>query len=130
MIPADMADIFPSSSEELTEELCFPRETLEIGVVLGGGEGIEGWLSKVTSKVVGISKEGTTMDVFSAAEKLVERLIFKVNLEKSTEVARSVIGIFEVPCVSRDETDAWVAPIFCVSDDVLLTMGINEELVV
>lgn len=130
MIPADMADIFPSSSEELSEELCFPRETLEIEVVLGGDKGIEGWLSKVTSEVVGISKEGTTMDVFSAAEKLVERLIFKVNLEKSTEVARSVIGIFEVSCVSRDETDAWVALIFCVSDDVLLTMGINEELVV
>ena len=26
MIPADMADIVPSSSEELIEELCFPRE--------------------------------------------------------------------------------------------------------
>lgn len=65
------------------------------------------------------------MDVFSTAEKLVERLIFKVNLEKSTEVVRSVIGIFEVPCVFRDEIDAWVALTFCASDDVLLTMGIN-----
>lgn len=130
MIPADMADIVPSSSEELTEELCFPRETLEIWVVLGGGEGMGDWLSKVTSEVVGISKEGITMDVFNAAEKLVERLIFKVDLEKPTEVARSIIGIFEVPCVSRDETDAWVALKFCVSGGVLLTMGINEELAV
>lgn len=125
MIPAGMADIVPSSSEELTEELCFPRETLEIWVVLGGGEGIEVWLFKVISEAVGISKEGIAMDVFSTAEKLVERLIFKVNLEKSTEVVRSVIGIFEVPCVFRDEIDAWVALTFCASDDVLLTMGIN-----
>lgn len=99
-------------------------------MVLGGGEGIEGWLSKLISEALGVSKEGITMDIFSATDKLVERLIFKVNLEKSTEVARFIIGIFEVPCVSRDETDAWVALIFCVSGDVLLTMGINEELVI
>lgn len=97
-------------------------------MVLGGGEGIEGWLSKLISEVLSVSKEGITMDDFSAAEKLVERLIFKVNLEKSTEVARSIIGIFEVLCVSRAETDAWVALVFCVSGDVLLTTGINEEL--
>lgn len=53
-----------------------------------------------------------------------------MNLEKSTEVARSIIGIFEVPCVSRDEIDAWVALTYWASDDVLLTMGMNEELVV
>lgn len=99
-------------------------------MVLGGGEGIEGWLSKVISEAVGISKESIRRDGFSAAEKLVERFIFEVNLEKSTEVARSIIGIFEVPCVSRDETDPWVALIFCVSDDVLLTMGINEDFLV
>jgi len=29
MIPADMTDTVPSSAEELTEELCFPREIVE-----------------------------------------------------------------------------------------------------
>jgi len=79
MIPADMADIVPSSSEDVTEELCFPRETVEIQVVLGGGEDIEtlpDWLSKVASGAVGISKEGIIMYVSSAAERLIEGLLF------------------------------------------------------
>lgn len=64
-------------------------------------------------------------------ERLVEELMFKVNVEKSTEdIEKSVTGLFEVPCVSRDETEGWVAVIFCVNDDVLLTMGINGALVV
>lgn len=133
MIPADTADIVPSSSEELTEELCFPKETVEIRVVLGGGEDIGtllGWFSKVASGIVGISKEGILMDVFRTAERLVEGLMFKVNVEKSTEeFAKSITGLSEVARVSRDETGVWVAVIFCVNDDVLLTMGTNEELV-
>lgn len=133
MIPADVADIVPSSSEELTEELCFPKETVEIRVVLGEGEDIGtllGWFSKVASGIVGISEEGILMDVFRTAERLVEGLMFKVNVEKSTEeFAKSIAGLSEVPSVSRDETGVWVAVIFWVKGDVLLTMGTNEELV-
>ena len=101
-------------------------------MVLGGGGDIETplhWLSKVASGAVGISKEGITVDIFSAAERLVEG--FKVNVGKRIEeVGKSVTGLFEVPCVSRDETDVWVAVIFCVNDGILLTMGIDEELVI
>lgn len=100
MIPADAADIVPSSSEELTEELWFPRETVEIRVVLEG-EDIETLLSKMASGILVVSKEGITMDVSSAAERLVEGLI---NVEKSTEEVAKC-GLFEVPSVSRDETD-------------------------
>lgn len=102
-------------------------------MVLGGGEDMEtlpDWLSKVTLGVLGISKEGIILDVFSAAERQVQQLMFKANVGKSAEVAKSVSGPFEAPCASRDETGIWVAVIFYVNEDVLLNMGIAEKLVV